>query len=298
MKKIIGLFFVVLFATIFVACGGDYNEGDSSSGGGNTTVIDTDGDGFCNPGKSGEGCTGEDNCPDQYNKNQADEDADGAGDKCDNCPTIENPDQKDSDHDGRGDACPLCTDANENGVCDNAEYIAIYCYNEHNLENLVYGDTTYLGQFSYPSEIVGGWDTQQDVVGYIENGATTCYALPDPLEEVQHGKEFIFFDITAGLRENGLWVAQSLRPVTIDVVLGDSVMAQPITPYIVNRGYLACLDNETEVCLDNLCTRDIHGTMTCYDGAEVDAGCDPAGTNKYCETCVQHCSQLYDILSP
>jgi len=144
--------------------------------------------------------------------------------------------------------------------------------------------------------IVWGSETQQDVVGYIENGATTCYTMPNPIPEVEHGYEFVFFDATAGIREQNLWVAQAVSPVSIDVIIGNTVMAQPITPYIVNRGYLACLDNETEVCLDNLCTRATDGTLTCYDGAEVDAECDPAGTAKHCETCVQHCREIYNIL--
>jgi hypothetical protein len=83
------------------------------------TPVDGDGDGILDP---------EDNCPEVANSDQADTDADGAGDACDpctdtdgdgygshgdpastcapdNCPGIPNPDQGDRDRDGIGDVC-------------------------------------------------------------------------------------------------------------------------------------------------------------------------------------------------
>ena len=70
---------------------------------------DVDGDGIAND---------IDNCPEKYNKNQADLDEDGIGDVCDddvdgdgdlndadNCPLIANGEQTDTDGDGIGDAC-------------------------------------------------------------------------------------------------------------------------------------------------------------------------------------------------
>ncbi|RKX27610.1 MAG: hypothetical protein DRP47_06285 [Candidatus Zixiibacteriota bacterium] len=80
----------------------------------------------------------DDNCPDNYNPDQADFDEDGAGDECDtctdsdsdgagdpgfpsnlcpndNCPTIANPLQTDTDADGIGDACDECTDTDGDG---------------------------------------------------------------------------------------------------------------------------------------------------------------------------------------
>ncbi|MFC1475850.1 S8 family serine peptidase, partial [Candidatus Zixiibacteriota bacterium] len=81
-----------------------------------TLGVDTDGDGIDDM------C---DNCPDDYNDDQADDDQDGIGDVCDACPydffndfdgdgicgdvdnclTVSNPGQEDGDGDGIGDAC-------------------------------------------------------------------------------------------------------------------------------------------------------------------------------------------------
>ncbi len=82
---------------------------------------DSDGDGLIDP------C---DNCPDDYNPDQADGDGDEAGDLCDNCPDDPNPDQADTDGDGLGDLCDNCpefpnpdqsdVDGDEIGdLCDN-----------------------------------------------------------------------------------------------------------------------------------------------------------------------------------
>jgi hypothetical protein len=82
---------------------------------------DTDGDGFIDP------C---DNCPNDYNPDQADGDGDEAGDLCDNCPDDPNPDQADTDGDDLGDLCDNCpefpnpdqsdVDGDEVGdLCDN-----------------------------------------------------------------------------------------------------------------------------------------------------------------------------------
>jgi uncharacterized protein (TIGR03382 family) len=49
-----------------------------------------------------------DNCGDDFNPDQADMDADGAGDLCDNCPMVENPMQEASDGDCLGDYCDNC----------------------------------------------------------------------------------------------------------------------------------------------------------------------------------------------
>ncbi len=71
------------------------------------TCIDSDGDGFGDPGYPFDLC-GEDNCPDESSANQNDADADGLGDECDNCINAANASQQDSDGDGHGDACDNC----------------------------------------------------------------------------------------------------------------------------------------------------------------------------------------------
>ncbi len=88
--------------------------------------VDSDGDGFGDPGFSGTCPT--DNCPAVANRSQDDADRDGLGDACDtcardpqndddrdgvcgsvdNCPIDPNLDQFDSDGDGLGDACDNC----------------------------------------------------------------------------------------------------------------------------------------------------------------------------------------------
>ncbi len=56
----------------------------------------------------------EDNCPYESNSSQVDGDNDGKGDNCDNCPTSYNPTQYDMDGDGEGDACD--TDIDGDGI--------------------------------------------------------------------------------------------------------------------------------------------------------------------------------------
>ena len=79
------------------------------------TCIDTDGDGYGDPGYPGNQCP-VDNCPAVPSSNQNDGDSDGAGDVCDNCPGVYNPTQADVDHDGMGDACDTCPGSGSSNV--------------------------------------------------------------------------------------------------------------------------------------------------------------------------------------
>ena len=93
------------------------------------TCIDTDGDGYGNPGYPGNTCA-DDNCPLDANADQADADGDGAGDVCDNCPGVSNPGQEDADGDGTGDACDTCTDTDGDGY-GNPGYAANTCADDN-----------------------------------------------------------------------------------------------------------------------------------------------------------------------
>jgi hypothetical protein len=88
-----------------------------------TAPADSDGDGHADTA---------DNCPFAVNADQADGDADGAGDACDedddndgdadasdNCPTLANPSQANLDGDVQGDACD--TDDDNDGDLDTAD---------------------------------------------------------------------------------------------------------------------------------------------------------------------------------
>lgn len=77
--------------------------------------VDTDGDGYGDPGHPENACV-TDNCPSDYNPDQADDDDDQFGNVCDNCPADYNPGQEDYDGDGLGDLCD--DDDDDDGVPD------------------------------------------------------------------------------------------------------------------------------------------------------------------------------------
>ncbi len=122
---------LALIGALGIGCGGE--------------CIDSDGDGFGDPGHPDNWCA-DDNCPDIPNPDQTDTDGDGAGDACDNdddddtipdiddnCPLVHNPGQENSDGDGYGDACDMCPgsdddlDTDTDGLpdgCDNCPTVA------------------------------------------------------------------------------------------------------------------------------------------------------------------------------
>jgi hypothetical protein len=59
-----------------------------------------------------------DDCPEDFDPQQADADGDGAGDVCDNCAALFNEDQGDADEDGFGDRCDSPGDGDHDGDVD------------------------------------------------------------------------------------------------------------------------------------------------------------------------------------
>ena len=111
---------------------GDVCDACAVSLGSDCSVIDPDGDLFCDvAGGAQDFCLGLDNCPGVDNADQRDSDGDGIGDACndaddsdgdeiaddlDNCVDIDNTDQADLDDDGIGDVCDL--DLDGDGICN------------------------------------------------------------------------------------------------------------------------------------------------------------------------------------
>jgi len=159
--------------------------------------ADADGDGFGDPGHPENTCP-LDNCPANYNWDQADTDLDGLGDACDpdidddgfpneldNCPYVVNVGQEDGDGDLVGDACDNCPttynpeqyDENGDGIGDACDgYVHIWVdtlpdgiYNEPYFFQFVCGGgispynwTKISGQLPYGTVFHGGAD------GYID----------------------------------------------------------------------------------------------------------------------------------
>ncbi len=113
-----------------------FSQPDMTVVAGQFACVDTDIDGFGDPGHPENTCP-TDNCPAVFNPGQADADSDGIGDVCDacpqdptndadndgicglldNCPIFFNPLQEDANQDGIGDAC-CCVGTVGNVDCD------------------------------------------------------------------------------------------------------------------------------------------------------------------------------------
>jgi len=120
----------------------DYSQVHSFTSG-DYQCLDSDGDGYGDPGNPGDDCV-TDLCPDDFSFDNADADSDGIGDFCDNCPGVENPDQADADEDGIGDLCEyICGDVTGEGVINilDITYLIAYLYNSGPApEHLIAGD--------------------------------------------------------------------------------------------------------------------------------------------------------------
>ncbi|HDS01724.1 MAG TPA: hypothetical protein ENO07_06860, partial [candidate division Zixibacteria bacterium] len=134
------------------------------------TCIDSDGDGFGDPGYPDNTCI------------------------TDNCPLIYNPDQNDQDVDGLGDSCDLCTDSDDDGygdpgfpanTCDddNCTYVANAGQEDFDQDNV--GDAC---DNCYDVPNSDQWDTDGDGVGDACDTEVVIHC--DPLLHGQVGQPY------------------------------------------------------------------------------------------------------------
>jgi len=115
----------------------------------NQVCVDTDGDGYGDPGHPENECP-DDNCPLIPNRDQTNSDTDDFGDACDNCPDVANPLQEDQDDDTLGDSCDNCihvwnpdqVDCDGDGIGDACD--PVICGNADGVECIDIDDVVYL----------------------------------------------------------------------------------------------------------------------------------------------------------
>jgi len=111
----------------------------------------------CDDDVDGDGTNDDDdNCPRDYNEDQLDADHDGVGDVCDNCPSDSNSDQADTDYDGLGNVCDNCPDRpNPDQTDSDGDGIGNHCDNTPYSSSWLYEkfDGTMTGD-----DQVGSWD--------------------------------------------------------------------------------------------------------------------------------------------
>ena len=144
----------------------------------------------------------QDNCPMDYNPDQADSDGDDAGDACDNCPDLPNISQTDSDGDDIGDACDNCIDVanpdqddpdgdNVGTLCDNCPVHYNPGQDDHDGDNI--GDVC--------DFICGDFDGDTNInildIVYLINFLYKSGPAPNPLDkmDVNHDAGVNILDI-------------------------------------------------------------------------------------------------------
>jgi len=146
--------------------------------------VDSDGDGYSDPGFANENCPLEDNCPNVFNPDQIDSDGDGYGDSCDLCADFD--DNIDSDGDGMPDLCDVCPgyddflDTDEDGMpddCDNCPEVA----------NMTQDDTDGDGVGDLCDVCPGFDDNIDDDNDGVPDGCDICAGFDDAVDSDDDG---------------------------------------------------------------------------------------------------------------
>jgi hypothetical protein len=152
--------------------------------------VDTDGDGFCNPGAPSGGptpaCTGTDNCPASSNPTQADADSDGSGDACDACPAT--PSGATIDQNG----CSAAQIDNDGDTICNPGFTSSLCIGSDNCPSTANGPAQagnpFLGNQTDTDNDGLGNACDSDIDGdFLANGGDQCPFHPEDYNGFQDG---------------------------------------------------------------------------------------------------------------